>query len=577
MTNIPSIEKLKGRENFDTWKLAAKSYLVLKGLWDCFKIESPNEKQLEADLKARSELVLLIEPVNYSYVASKETAKGAWDSLVNAFEDSGNGRKVFLLQQLVSLKLNDCTSTEDYVNRMSVLAMKVRKAGLDVKDDIVGSLMLGGLPSEYKPMVIGLENSGKAITEDYVKNILLQEIMPEKYDGENALAVKSKKKSLRKNKKVRCYECGENHYRRDCPKLVEKSKPKELKCMLTSFLVDEKHNDWYIDSGASAHMTRDRSLLKNVRVSSKKSVVVANNHSIKIECMGDIEQKADDDSVLIIKDVQYIPELCTNLLSVSQIVKHDNKVVFTKDGCKIFDRNGQVISTGKLENNMFKLDFTISQGDSVFSAKVNDFWLWHRRFGHAGIAKINSVLDTKNKVKKLDCEICCKGKQTTKSFTDEGTRANEVLDRIHTDVCGPMSVRSIGGARYYVSFIDDRSRKVFVYVIKSKGEVFDKFIEFKKYVEKQLDRQIKVLRSDNGTEYLNKNFEQFCGAHGIKHEKSAPYSPQQNGLAERMNRTIFEKVRCMLFEAGLSKGFWAEAVCAAVDIIADSIERKFVT
>lgn len=571
MSGVMNIDKLKGRENFDTWKLAAQSYLVIKGLWANFKVVSPTTAdEKEADLKTRSELILLIEPENYCYVSDKKTAKEAWESLISAFEDSGNGRKVFLLQQLVALKLSECGSTEDYVNKMSLLALKVRKAGLDIGDDIVASLMLGGLPTEYRPMVIGLENSGKKLTTDYVKNILLQSILLDDTTGtsENALVIKHKKKKQKKTKRVRCFECGEDHFRRNCPKLTDKKGAMDQsKCMLTSFLVNEDKGNWFIDSGASAHMTKDKTLLKNVRDPVKRSVVVANNHVIRIECMGDIEQEAADKSKILIRDVQYIPELCTNLLSVGQIVKYGNKVIFTKDGCEILSEDDDVLATGTMENNMFKLDVVVKRSEIACTAKTGDVELWHRRLGHASVAKMRLLLDINFESNKIDCKTCCQSKQTTKSFNTEGTRAEFLLKRIHSDVCGPLPLKSIGGALYFVTFIDDFSRMVFVYTIKSKGEVFTKFVEFKKYVENQLDRKIKMLRTDNGTEYINKTFDRFCVAHGIKHEKSAPYSAQQNGLAERMNRTIFEKVRAMLFDSKIGKVFWAEAVHAAVNII----------
>lgn len=130
-----------------------------------------------------------------------------------------------------------------------------------------------------------------------------------------------------------------------------------------------------------------------------------------------------------------------------------------------------------------------------------------------------------------------------------------------------MTVQSLGGAKYYVSFVDDFSKKEFVFPIRNKSDVFSKFIEFKKLVENQTEKTIKVFRSDNGTEFVNKQFQQFFIANGIKHEKTAPYSPQQNVVAERMNRTLVEKVRCMLFDSGLSKQFLAEALCTAANIV----------
>lgn len=146
-------------------------------------------------------------------------------------------------------------------------------------------------------------------------------------------------------------------------------------------------------------------------------------------------------------------------------------------------------------------------------------------------------------------------------------RAKKLLEIIHSDVCGPMSVNSLGNKRFFVTFIDDCSRKTFVYVIGKKSDVFECFANFKALVENQTERKIKIIRTDGGLEYCNYKFNELCASNGILHQTTAPYSPQQNGLAERMNRTIIEKVRCMLADAELSKGFWAEAINTAVKII----------
>lgn len=166
----------------------------------------------------------------------------------------------------------------------------------------------------------------------------------------------------------------------------------------------------------------------------------------------------------------------------------------------------------------------------------------------------------------MKCVVCAQGKHARSPFNDNGTRAKKLLEIIHTDVCGPFPVKSLGGAKYYVSFIDDFSRKVCIFPLKSKTEVFSKFIEYKKLVENQLESKIKTLRSDNGTEYVNNQFEAFFKEHGITHQKSTPHSPQQNGLSERMNRTILDKTRCMLLDSKLPKHFWAAAVQAAVNV-----------
>jgi IS30 family transposase len=145
-------------------------------------------------------------------------------------------------------------------------------------------------------------------------------------------------------------------------------------------------------------------------------------------------------------------------------------------------------------------------------------------------------------------------------------RASKLLELVHSDVCGPMKTTSRGGARYFVTFIDDFSRKIHVYLLRTKGEVFDKFKEYKALVDNQTDMKIKTFRSNNGGEFVSKKFDNFLHECGIQRQTSAPYTPQQNGVAERANRTIMECVRSMIPTQGLDLEFWAEAVNTVVYI-----------
>ena len=111
---------------------------------------------------------------------------------------------------------------------------------------------------------------------------------------------------------------------------------------------------------------------------------------------------------------------------------------------------------------------------------------------------------------------------------------------ICSDFCGPMSSTSLSGFEYCITFIDDYSRKKWIYFLKEKSEVFEKFKEFKALIENLLDKRIRRFRSDNGREYTSREFEAFCKYAGIKRELTTPYNPQQNGIAERKNTTIME-------------------------------------
>lgn len=307
--------------------------------------------------------------------------------------------------------------------------------------------------------------------------------------------------------------------------------------------------------------------MDNIRKPIVDKVTIANDEKLKVNHVGDIRCKiGENGNKITLSGVHYIPKISVNLLSVSQIVKSGFTVVFDINGVQICKGNTTVASR-QLFGNMFKMNVKMNEfAGAANTTRNQDLVLWHRRMAHVNFATLRSLLNIQVK-SDLQCVVCAEGKHARKSFNNVATRATGILDLVHTEVCGPMQTRSLGHARYFVTFIDDLSRKVFAYPMKSKGEVFNKFVEFKNRVENETERKIKTLRSDNETEYENNNFQQFFAKHGIKHEKTAPFTPQQNGLAERMNRTIVEKVRCMLIDAGLSKQFWSEAVCTAVNII----------
>lgn len=153
LSNIRLVKKLMGRQNYDTWKIYAKSYLVIRGLWKCTQVDlapDASEKDKETDLKAWSEVNLLVHESILSYIIDTSTAYTAWESLQSAFEDSGLCRKVELLKQLVQLSLEGCESVEDYINKVTMTSAKVKRTGLNLDAELVASLMLAGLPAEYK-------------------------------------------------------------------------------------------------------------------------------------------------------------------------------------------------------------------------------------------------------------------------------------------------------------------------------------------------------------------------------------------------------------------------------------------
>ncbi|KAK2977921.1 hypothetical protein RJ640_000925 [Escallonia rubra] len=166
------------------------------------------------------------------------------------------------------------------------------------------------------------------------------------------------------------------------------------------------------------------------------------------------------------------------------------------------------------------------------------------------------------------CEGCVYGKQKRVNFQKDGKeRKTERLELVHPDVCGPTTVKSLGGNFYFVSFIDDASRKTWIHAIREKSDVYHTFKKWKALVENETGNNVKCLKSDNGGEYRDGGFQEYCSNNGIRLIRTVKRTPQENGLAERMNRTIMERARCMRIHADLPLQFWAAAVDTLVYLI----------
>lgn len=201
--------------------------------------------------------------------------------------------------------------------------------------------------------------------------------------------------------------------------------------------------------------------------------------------------------------------------------------------------------------------------------------LWHQRLAHLNAQQLKQLvlkemaigIKIPKSANTSFCEGCVEGKIHRKPFKSIGEiRTKRRLQLVHSDVCGPMRTKSIDGCRYFVTFIDDYSRCCKVYFMKQKCEVLDKFKEFEMIFTNECGQNIGRLRTDNGGEYVSKEFEEYLKTKGIHHETTVPYTPEQNGVAERKNRTLIEAARSMMSFGHLSKIYWAEAVAVAVHI-----------
>jgi hypothetical protein len=265
-----------------------------------------------------------------------------------------------------------------------------------------------------------------------------------------------------------------------------------------------------------------------------------------------------------ITQVLHVLKMKNSLISVCKLISKGLKVEFDKDGCKVNNVHGTVVAQARREKNLYLLNVNVrKESGNVAKSSNEGAMLWHQRLGHLNMASLKKLENMVNGMNLKEvplhhvCEACIEGKHQRSPFPKgEASRASKLLELVHSDVCGSMKTTSHGGARYFVTFIDDFSRKTHVYLLKAKGEVFDKFKAYKALVENQTGMKIKTLRSDNRGEFVSKKFDDFLHECGIERQTSAPYTPQQNGVAERANRTIMECVRNMIRAQGLDLEFW---------------------
>lgn len=589
---LASIEKLRGRENYSSWKFSMENYLALEDLSACV---TGNETDTKKNAKAKAAIGLSIDKTVIVHIKSAETAEEMWNNLKSTFEDSGAVRKVTLMRKIVNTKLESCASMELYVSEIISTSQKLVDVGFSVPDEWLAIFLLAGLTDDYLPMIMAMESSEKKLSSDSVKTKLLQETASGSTIEEKAFLAKNRGQVRRKrdlicytckrkgHKSVNCLEKTKKSNENDGSKVDKAGKNGNQVAFSAVFLSgDFNRNDWFIDSGATRHLSMRSDWMADKNMQVKSSIRAANNETMEVECSGNVDFTVSLNgkcSTVNIQNVLCIPKLTANLLSVSELTAKAKTVIFTSKGCEIRDTStGKLLATATEVNGLYKLDGECVMAFAAMESATMD--IWHRRMAHVNSSDLIRMknggvvgIEFAENYENVACVSCCKGKQSRRPFPKEGSRAKQLLEIIHGDLAGPMECPFIGGNRWCLVLVDDFSRRTFTYMLKHKNEAFDRFCSFKRLVENETDFRIKKFRSDNGTEFVGKNFTNFLDKHGIQHQTSVPYTPQQNGLAERTIRTLKEKARCMLQDANLHKKYWAEAINTAAYVKNHTISR----
>ncbi|PKU86178.1 Retrovirus-related Pol polyprotein from transposon TNT 1-94 [Dendrobium catenatum] len=277
---------------------------------------------------------------------------------------------------------------------------------------------------------------------------------------------------------------------------------------------------------------------------------------------------------LRLNPLHFVPTLHHNLLSLNKLITDNGcSVLFDSSGYTIKDpTTNHILLRGQARHGLYPIFTESPSPNTALVAVSSTESLWHRRLGHPSyrvLQKLQKYVSPQLSFvsSSFHCNACELAKSHKLPFTSSISRSSSVLQLIHSDVWGPSSVISLQGYKYYIIFVDDFSRFSWLFPLTAKSEVPLIFVRFQRLVERQFNAKIKIFRSDGGGEYTSKQFQSLLATSGIVHQLTCPYTPEQNGLAERKHRHIIETTRALLFHSNIPQKFWIHAVQTVVHLI----------
>lgn len=581
------------------------------------------QKEKASQKKALALIGLRVEQEYLGVIKdSNGSAREAWLAFERMFQSVTNARKMMLRQRLATLKMEPGEKAAKYIARAKDLKRDLIQAELDAKEvDLAAAC---GLSKEYREIRMMLEYQEKPINLDEMLPILLQHegrIEQEEEEDEerqSTMAFSSrgfkagfKKDFQRKqsdsggqgcytcgqpghrsfecernpHRNMKCNKCGrKGHIKKDCrSKETEEKKSgnKGFQKTMAFSVFDSKGlaGGWFLDSGATHHLTGQKEKFLDLKpLEEDLRVQFGNEGLLRVEGIGTVELFCETKSGvcrILLEDVRYVPGAGVNLASLSKFLKRGASISGKGEVCEL-EMGGEVFLRAVTQSDLLVIQEEGKKISEAFAAREQDGPdLWHRRFCHAGFDTLARMAqeglveglpvsaESFKQAKPTVCGPCVLGKQVRKPFPRSNRESSQPLELVHMDVCGPMQEKTPGGNRYFVSFTDDYSRCSVLTLLKEKKQVKGAMEAFVTRMETQLDRKVKSFQSDRGGEFWNRETEDFCGEKGIIHRKTNPYSPQEGGVAERLNRILMEKTRAMLADSGLGPEYWGEAVMTA--------------
>lgn len=578
-------EKLKDAESYQMWRFQIDIATKSCGLHDHLVGESKRggtEKDKlawdTADNKVQRIIISTIDKSCLVHLLTCTTAFEMNNKIKELFERDTETQKCSLFTKFFSYKYNDGLSVHENVVHLQNIVFRLKSLEENISSEMLIARVLSILPERFSFFTSAWESTPK--TEKTLENLMARlTAEEEKKAADNkestAFNVNVNANSGDRFKTYKCHKCHKTgHIARQCKNkkgfppcsYCKKTNHLTKNCFFRTKTLDEENNAkavfvaeqsnkkdvWYVDSGASAHLCNDLKMLDNVK-NEVSTFTVANNDKIKSEAVGAVVGES-----CILKNVMYLPELSSNLMSVSEITENNGKVIFDKSGVVIFQNDKPVLQGNKTSNGLYAVNLKKKERSALLVSAI----VWHKKMGHIGIdnllklKKMADGIDFTNE--KFSCELCIKSKHSRTPFKGKLPKAKRIFELIHIDTCGPFDTPTHDGKNYYVAILDDYSHYSEVYLMRCKSEASDIVKEYILRNENKTNLKLCKIKVDGGTEF--KPVIEWCRTKGIVVDITTPYTPQLNGKVERLNRTLCEKMRAILFDSEMGKPFWGEAL-----------------
>lgn len=574
-----------------------------------------------ADGIARSYLFQGLAKQHKSVISSALSARAAWILLEERFGTPTAYDVVIMRRKLLAMKQGKMTG-EDFIAAIQAKVQDLTDANIGVDEITICDVIIQGLHPKYEQTVNALQHT-LAMTSIKQENILQDFLkvalsLITQYDAkvntyttatttgpttDAALPAKEYQRSNKgksnfnkgtSTKKAPCSVCHkDNHQAANCFYNPSSSQYKGTPwrsisnqgqnqanishsgdlAMLASG--KEHTSKWICDSGATSHITYDKSDFITF-FAKESTVIVGGKHVLQVKGFGNVRLKArigQSTHNIVLQDTLYVPGMGFKLFSLDRLVHNGVcRVNITEAGLKAYQAaTNKLVCQGTRVNRTIFLDAKCETNRALITTKPvpDDMMLWHQRLGHIATEAVKAtIMDIKHSPTIHQdgslCQACLQGGQQRQPFKVRDHRSNKPLQVLHADLMGPLPT-STWSATYILVLVDDATGYCKLQALKTKqaSGILNTLKIFIPLAERTTGHQLKVFRSDGGGEFFSNEMNDYFTQKGIVHQCSTPYSPQQNGVAERFNRTLMEMIRAILSKANAPPRFWSEALLHA--------------